>query len=190
MNRRSFQYRTRAAFSLIELMVATAIVGFATLGFLTYMRFAGVSVMNVTNQSTHNQQAGAASSLIVQRTRVSNGFTVQNGGATLVLNFDDDPTADSDSDGNLYNDTNHQETFTFADGDSNAATLGDNTLTYQPAAGATPRTMARRISSISGGAYFTATSSKSVTINFAISGGETSAQGQRVEIITSAFRLN
>ncbi|MBI2517266.1 MAG: hypothetical protein HYV95_10160 [Opitutae bacterium] len=188
--RPDFRRAGASAFSLVELMVSATIVSFVTVGFLTYMRYAGISALNVTNQAVYNQQAGNAATLIVQRTRLCHSFSVQNSGGTLVIDIDDDPTTDSDGDGNLYNDPDHQETFQFSDADSDPATLTDNTLSYKPTATATAQLLARRISRIGGANYFAATSTKTVSLSFAVSGGDNSARGQRVEIISSASRLN
>lgn len=182
--------RPTRAFSLVELMVAGTIVSLVSVAFLAYMRFAAVTAINITNQSVYAQQAGNTASLIVQRTRLCHSFTVQDSGYTLVLNIDDAPGTDADGDGNKYNDTDHQETFRITDADGSLATLADNTLTYQATAAATAKILARRVSQIASAPFFTATSSKEVAISFAISGGTNSANGQRVEILTSAFRLN
>lgn len=180
----------RRAFTLAEIMIALSIMTFASLAFLVYMRYAGVTLTDITNETVYGQQAGHASSFLLQRIRASHAFTVSSDGRTLTLEFDDDPNTDTNNDGNSYNDTNHVETFQFSDGDGSVSTLADNVLTYKATAASTAVVLVRRVNLIGSTPVFTATSSKVVGISFSVSGGAIRSKSQRINIVTTGYRLN
>lgn len=180
----------RQAFTLAEVLVALGLISLASLAFLVYLRYASISLTDITNETVYGQQAGQTSSFLLQRIRASHAFTVSADGRTLTLEFDDDPDTDTNNDGDKYNDTNHVEIFQFSDGDGSVSTLADNVLTYKATSTATAIVLARRVNLIGSTPVFSATSSKVVGISFSVSGGAIRSKSQRVNIVTTGYRLN
>lgn len=126
------RWRSVSAFSLTEVMVASAIVATLLGGFMTFTDFTMRGFAGITRQSTLNQKSGHAADFVLSRVRLANFITNDATGKTLYLGFDDNLAADTDADGNPYNDRDHYEMFQFDNGDGTNSTTGDNRLIYRP----------------------------------------------------------
>jgi Tfp pilus assembly protein PilW len=105
--------RRSVAFTMIELLVASSISLLVMAGAMSFLWFSGLGVSGVTTQALASQRAGNALEFIQSRTRFADFVSNDISGNILTLGFDDDPTTDSDGDGNPCNDKNHFERFQF-----------------------------------------------------------------------------
>jgi hypothetical protein len=181
-----------SGFTLAEYVVATSIVLIAVGAFAVFMQATGVSLVNLTSQSTFNQEAGSTAELIVSRVRLANTATNSSDGDTLTLSFDDDPLVDSDGDQKTWNDKNHYEQFVFETVDGNANTLSDNRLVYKETWGGTSRTLirngVRRLPNLN---VFSVTNNQAtVYINFGLLATNQTPRSQSIEIRTSGRLRN
>lgn len=131
--------RTRvgqSAFTLVELVAATAAASLVIGSALVFMSFARVSVSGITAQTIVGNKAGYGIEFIQSRIRLATSVTVDATGNTLTLGFDDNYQVDSDGDGIAYNDKDHYETFQFSGANgTDAATAATNRLIYTPKVG-------------------------------------------------------
>ena len=130
---RRLQLRTRAAFTLVEIMVASGILLVLLAGVITFVNATAVSLSGITAQTGLIQQAGNSIAFIQDRVRLATRITSDASGNVLTISFDDDPKVDSNADGKLYNDQDHFERFTFSGVNStNVAACSNNKLIYIP----------------------------------------------------------
>ena len=129
--------RKRAAFTLLELLVASSCAALLIAGGLVFMNFAQVSVLGIAAQATVSSSAARAIAFMQSRIRFATSVTADTAGNTLTLGFDDDYKVDSDNDGLAFNDQNHYETFGLSGTNvTNSATASSNRLIYTPKVGA------------------------------------------------------
>ena len=181
------------AFTLVEILIAMAIavlVGAMAAGF-TLM--SSKSALRITNQSELNGSASNMVSLLVKRVRSARMSTVSKDGYTLTLVYDDYGYQDTDGDGNFFNDSDHIEVFQFSDGDGTVTTVEDNTITYRRT-GKTPfsKVALTDVQQIGNTPIFkiNAGNHRQIDVTFETSKITNHGQRQRIEMITSAFRLN
>ena len=105
--------RSRAAFTFVELMIASAVSLLVVTAVMAYMFFAGFALSGTTAQSMISAQAGTALELIQTRARLATGVSADASGNSLTFWFDNNPAVDSDGDGKAYNDRDRSERFTF-----------------------------------------------------------------------------
>jgi type II secretory pathway pseudopilin PulG len=126
------QERRTAAFTLVELMVASAISLLVIAGAMTFVWFSGLGISGVGAQALTNQRAGNAIEFIQSRARLALCVSNDSSGNALTLGFDDDPTTDSDGDGIAYNDKDHYERFQFIGVNGSTNNCSTNQLVYIP----------------------------------------------------------
>ena len=107
------QERGTAAFTLLELMVASAISTLVVAGAMSFLWFSSLGVSGVAAQAFCNQTGGNAIEFIQSRARLAVCVSNDSAGNALTLGFDDNPTIDSNGDGIAYNDKDHYERFEF-----------------------------------------------------------------------------
>jgi len=125
-------HRPIVAFTLVEVMVSTAIVLLAVTGILAFTTTVSRSVANISSQSQISTDTAASVSLLAQRVRLANLAAVDTNGNTLTLAFDDDLNTDSNTNGNKFDDRNHYESFQFHNTDGSDTTTTDNRFIYKP----------------------------------------------------------
>jgi prepilin-type N-terminal cleavage/methylation domain-containing protein len=183
---------TRYGFTLVEFMVAMAIVVLLSVVAWVFTESTGRTLSSASNQSDFNQKAGHAAEFLIYRIRMANTVSNDASGNTLTLSFDDDPTVDSDGDGIKWNDKDHFEEFKYNDTDGVATTLLDNTITYKTNNTVNVSTMlvpqsVRKLSSMK---VFTLTNTTTVLINFGLLYTNNYAQSQMIEVRTQARLRN
>ena len=183
--------KNRSGFTLVELLIGMGLLGLLGIGFVGFIRFSGTSLIGITSQAENNQSASHAASLIVQRVRRCNDFTVSVDGYTLTLEFDDDTSTDTDGDFDFYNDVDHIEVFQFFNTDSDLSTLVDNGINYQSVAGAAARVIVENVQKIGSDDIFEEDASNSRLVNVSYEVSTTNSnRDQRIDIVTSVYRLN
>src|SRR6185503_5856632 len=79
----------RSAFSLPEVLIASALGLMVLTGTIGFMFFAGKSLSGATTQAFLNNEAGTATELILGRVRLATSITTDVSHTTLTLGFDD-----------------------------------------------------------------------------------------------------
>jgi len=125
-------HRPIVAFTLVEVMVSTAIVLLAVTGILAFTTTVSRSVANISSQSQISTDTAASAGLLAQRVRLANLAAVDTNGNTLTLAFDDDLNTDSNTNGNKFDDRNHYESFQFHNTDGSDTTTTYNRFIYKP----------------------------------------------------------
>ena len=105
--------RRAAAFSLMEVMIASSVGLLVMAGAMFFIKCAGLSLSGITGQTLLNQRAGNAIEFIQQRAQFATSISNSASGNVLTLSFDDNYLVDSDGDGKKYNDQDHYEQFQF-----------------------------------------------------------------------------
>ena len=159
------------AFTVTELLVASAIsvLIMTSLGGFTY--FAARSISGVVTQTEINEDAWKAAQLMADRIRVATSVSNDASGNCLTLGFDDNIATDSDGDGKAYNDKTHYEAFEFRNGDGNDLTTTNNSLVYRANAGSlsNPRVLVRSgVRKLPNQRIFTLTNLNTVQINYGL----------------------
>ncbi len=187
-------------FSMIEAMIAFSIVGVAVAAMMMFTEMTTRSLASVNQQTLSNQKAGQFASFVTQRVRAANFMTNNSGETEILLAFDDDTSSDSDKDGNLYNDRDHYELFSFSDEDQKPDTYTDNRILYRP-----DTSNKVEIVLASGGVKFlpgtnlfvmsdhppgTTNGYRTLHVNLGFYHAEGGNRTQTIEIKTSAFRRN
>ena len=127
------QLRTGAAFTLVEVMVALAIMLGVLAGVMAFVNGTGISLSGITAHNGLIQQAGHSIDLIQDRVRFATRISSDGSGNVLTLGFDDDMDVDSNRDGKSHNDQNHFEQFSFSGVNStDHAACSNNRLIYVP----------------------------------------------------------
>jgi hypothetical protein len=124
--------RGAAAFTLPELIVASAISLLVMAGAMTFLWVSGLGMSGVAAQALLDQQGGNAIEFIQSRARLAVCVSNDSSGNVLTLGFDDDPTTDSDGDQIAYNDKDHYERFQFIGVNGSANNSSTNMLVYIP----------------------------------------------------------
>lgn len=137
MNLPSAKLRPDAAFTLVEIMISTAIVVMAIGAVMAFTEGTSRSLANIATQSQLTTDVSNLSQFMAQRVRGANFAATDTNGNTLYLAFDDNIAADSSADGNKYNDRNHYESFQFVNTDGSDATTTDNKFIYKSNTNAT-----------------------------------------------------
>ena len=189
----TYSRNRRKGFSLVEVLIAVsiAVVIGAMAASFTFM--SSKSALSITNQSEMNASSGNLSSLLVQRVRTARLSTVSADGTTLTLTYDDYGYSDTDGDGNFFNDSNSIEVFQYIDTDGKPDTTDDNSIVYRNTGYRSfSKTVLENVKPIDNTPIFSvnASNSRQIDISFETSKTVSNGQRQRVEIQTSAFRLN
>jgi len=186
-----FPRRHLRGFTFHELLVATAVLTLVVGAFAVFLRATGVSIVNVTNQSTFNQEAGHATEFIISRIRLANTASNAASGDLLTLSFDDNPDADSNGDKLTWNDLDHFEQFRFEPTDGNADTLENNRITYQAAPGAGFKPLIQGgVRRLPGQPVFSITNQASVLVRFGLLYTNENVRSQAIEIMTEGRLRN
>jgi Tfp pilus assembly protein PilW len=183
--------RARLAFTLVEVMVATALGLLVMGGVMAFLWFCGLGVSGVSAQALCNQRAGNAAEFIQSRAHFAIGASMTNSGNVLTLAFDDDPTYDSDKDGITYNDTDHREQFQFV-GVNGTNNFAGNSLIYIPDITKSNRVVLipTGVRNLPGYPIFTVTNSATTIIRFGIVDGYGRDHFQSIDIQSMAVPLN
>jgi len=186
------QRRACSGFTLMEVMVASAVGLLVMGGAMAFMQFAGTSMSGVTAQSGINQQAGNAIEFIQSRARLATMVSNDASGKVLTLAFDDNPLVDSDGDGKAYNDQNHFERFQFLGLNGSTNTASTNSLVYIPDISGTNRQVliSSGIHTLPGYNIFTVTNRSTAIIRFRIVPAYAAGHYQSVDIQATAVPLN
>jgi Tfp pilus assembly protein PilW len=178
-------------FTITEFVIATAIVVLVAGALAVFVQSTGVTLLNITNQSTYNQEAGHAAEFIISRIRLANSASNDASGEILTLSFDDNPDVDSSGDKTAWNDKDHYEEFRFEKTDGSSATLSDNKLTYKANTAGTATTLVRsgvrKLPSLS---VFSITNTSTVQVNFGLLATNATVHSQAIEIRTQGRLRN
>jgi prepilin-type N-terminal cleavage/methylation domain-containing protein len=185
-------------FTLMELMVASAIAFiFLTIG-AVFVRFASTAISGITSQSVMNDQAGYTVQFIQDRARLATSISNDTSGNILTLGFDDNFSADSNGDGKRYNDRDHYEQFWFIG--TSATNVYTNLLVYLPNGSPTNTPVlnatnhqvliASGVRKLLGQNVFSVVSSSIAIIKFGIVDSYDLDHHQSIDIQTTAVPLN
>jgi len=185
--------RIRSAFTLLELIVASA-CGVLVLGsFMVFLLFARVSLSGIMAQAMVSDTAAHAIALMQSRIRLADYIAVDSTGNTLTLGFDDNPAVDSDGDGNPYDDKDHYETFQFTGANgTNSATAASNRLIYTPKVGTAGSSVlvSAGVRNLPGNNIFAAGNFNTVIIRFGVVDTNTRDRFQSIDIQALGVSLN
>jgi Tfp pilus assembly protein PilW len=184
--------RAGAAFTLAEVMVASAIGLLVTAGAAMFFQFAGLSMSGATSQALLNQRAGNAVEFVQNRVRLATFVSNDASGNVLSLAFDDNTSVDSDSDGKAYNDRDHYEQFKFTGVNGSTNTTPTNSLIYIPNTANTNQQVLipGGVHNLPGFNIFTVTNGSTIVIRFGIVDGYGADRYQSVDIQATALPLN
>jgi prepilin-type N-terminal cleavage/methylation domain-containing protein len=191
--KRDLGRRGKAGFTLVEVIVASAVGLLAAGGAMTFSYFVAGSFSGITTQCVLNRQAGYTIELIQSRTRLATTLSNDAAGNVLTMGFDDNPKVDSDGDGTPYNDRNHFEQFKFLGvNTTNSAACASNSLVYIPntAAAEVRVLIARGARNLPGRKIFAVTNSSCAIIRFGIADYYTRDNYQAIDIQGTAIALN
>jgi len=185
-------FSARSAFTLPEVLVASALGALVLSGTIAFMAFATKSLSGATTQAFLNQQAGTGMELILSRVRLATSISTDEAQNTLTLGFDDNYAVDgSNNDGKPYNDVDHQERFQFRNGDGNDNTFGDNVLVYIPSVARTnTQTLMRSVRKLPNMPVFSLTNATTVMINLGLTDAYPNDWRQAVELQLIAVPRN
>ena len=184
--------RGTAAFTLIELMVASAISVMVMAGAMTFLWFSGLGVSGVAAQAVCNQQAGNAVEFIQTHARLAVCVSNDSSGNALTFGFDDNPATDDNGDTITYNDKNHYERFQFIGVNGSATNSATNRLVYIPNIARTnQRTLIPAgVRNLPGYKIFTVTNGFITIVRFGIVDGYKRNRYQSIDIQATAVPLN
>jgi len=183
----------RSGFTLVELMVASAIGIFLVGGVMSFSKFALVAFSGITSQSMINQQGGFAIELIQERVRKATSMSNGVAGNTLTLGFDNNYTVDSDGDEKPYNDQDRYERFQFIGVNAtNSASCLSNRLVYFPDITKTNQRVLVKsgLRNLPGFKIFQVTNDNTAIIRFGIADAYAGDHYQSIDIQGSAVTLN
>jgi prepilin-type N-terminal cleavage/methylation domain-containing protein len=191
-SRISLPGRGNAAFTLVELMVASSISLLVMGGAMTFLWFSGLGASGVAAQALCNQQAGNALEFIQSRARLAVCVSNDSTGNVLTFGFDDDPTTDSDGDGIPYNDKNHYERFQFIGLNGSTNNCSTNRLVYIPNISNTnTRTLiSAGVRNLPGSRIFSVTNGALTIIRFGVVDTYAMDRYQSIDIQATAVPLN
>jgi hypothetical protein len=183
--------RARLAFTLVEVMVATALGLLVMGGVMAFLWFCGLGVSGVSAQALSNQRAGNAAEFIQSRARFAISASNDNSGNVLTLAFDDDPTTNSDHSGFTYDDADHFERFQFI-GINGTNNFAGNKLIYIPNISKSNQVVLipTGVRNLPGYHIFTVTNAATTIIRFGIVDGYGRDHFQSIDIQSMAVPLN
>jgi len=191
------RFAQRSAFTLLEVIVASACGALVLGSFMVFLLFARVSLSGIAAQAMVSDTAGRTVEFMQSRIRLADYISVDSTGNTLTLAFDDNPAVDSDipPDGNPYNDKDHYEVFQFnGTNGTNSATAAGNSLTYKPnrALPGTIVLVSAGVRNLPGNNIFAnpSTSTSTVLIRFGIVDTNTRDRFQSIDIQAMGVALN
>jgi hypothetical protein len=183
----------RAAFTYLELLVASSCGILVVASTMVFMLFARVSVSGIAAQVKVSDTAGHALAFMQSRIRLATSLTVDATGNTLTLGFDDNLTVDSDGDGVTYNDKDHYETFQFVGTNgTGTTTAAGNYLVYTPKVGVAGNVVLVRsgVRNLPSYNIFTIANSTAVLVRFGVVDTNTRDRFQSIEIQATGVPLN
>ena len=183
--------RPRSAFTLPEVLIASALSVLILTGTVAFMSFAGKSLSGAATQTFLNAEAGSGMEFILGRVRLATSISTDASQNTLTLGFDDNFNTDANGDGKPYNDVDHREQFQFRNGDGNDATIADNVLVYIPNTTSTnSQTLLRSVRKLPNTPIFTLTNLSTVIINLGVADTYTNDWRQSIELQLIAVPRN
>ena len=184
--------RGRMAFTLVEVMVASAAGLLVMASAMAFMNFAGFSMSGITGQTILNQRAGNTVEFIQSRIELATSVSNNVSGNTLTLSFDDNVLVDSDGDGKPYNDKDHFEQFKFIGVNGSTNTAANNILVYIPDIRQTNQQVLipAGVHNLPGYNIFTVTNGATAVIRFSIVDGYAGDRYQSVDIQATGLPLN
>ncbi len=183
----------RSGFTLVEVLVASAVGMLVIAGAISFSYFAGGSFSGITAQCVLNGQAGYAMELIQTRAQLATSISNDASGNILTLGFDDDPNVDSNGDGIPYNDQNHFEQFKFLGvNTTDGAACSANSLVYIPntAAKDIQVLIPKGTRNLPGNNIFTVKESAIAIVRFGIADANAQDNYQAIDIQGTAVALN
>jgi hypothetical protein len=183
--------RARLAFTLVEIMVASALGLLVMGGVMAFLWFCGLGVSGVGAQALCNQRGGNAAEFIQSRSRFAIAASNDASGNVLTLGFDDHPTIDSDTNGVPYDDLDHFERFQFI-GVNSTNNFAGNKLIYIPDISKTNQVLLipTGVRNLPGYPIFTVTNAATTIIRFGIVDGYGRDHFQSIDIQSMAVPLN
>lgn len=181
-----------AAFTLPEILVASAASLLVMAGVMAFFWFAGLGMSGVTAQAVCNQRAGNAIEFIQQRARLAVCVSNDTSGNVLTLGFDDDPTRDSNTNGIAYDDRDHFERFQFIGLNGSATNSSTNSLVWIPNITNAYRQVLipAGVRNLPGYNIFTVTNKCMTIIRFGLVDNYRSDHYQSIDIQATALLLN
>jgi prepilin-type N-terminal cleavage/methylation domain-containing protein len=122
----------RSAFTVTELLVAVAIASVILAAVSVFFTTGMRTVQQIATQAIATRGLAETQARLGENVRAAISLTVANNGNHLTLAFDENPAADSNGDGDPYNDTNRVARFEFRNGDGRDATTTNNSLVLIP----------------------------------------------------------
>jgi hypothetical protein len=180
------------AFTLVEVMVASALGVLVMGGVMAFLWFCGLGVSGVSAQALSNQRAGNAAEFIQSRARFAINASNNISGNVLTLAFDDQPTIDgTDHNGITYDDMDHFERFQFI-GVNGTNNFAGNKLIYIPDITKSNQfvLIPTGVRNLPGYPIFTVTNSATTIIRFGIVDGYGRDHFQSIDIQSMAVPLN
>jgi hypothetical protein len=189
--KRATRARDCLAFTLVEIMIASAIGLLVIGGAMSFMWFCGLGVSGVGAQALCTQRAGNAAEFIESRARFAISASNDHSGNVLTLAFDDNPAIDSDHNGVSYDDRDHFERFQFI-GTNSVTNFAGNSLIYIPDIRESNRVVLipAGVRNLPGYPIFTVTNEATTIIRFGIVDGYGRDHFQSIDIQTTAVPLN
>jgi Tfp pilus assembly protein PilW len=180
------------AFTLVEVLIAGSIGLLVIGGVMAFMWFCGLGISGVTAQALSNQRAGNAAEFIQSRARFAVSASNDSSGNVLTLGFDDNPNADTDGNGNPYDDRDHFERFQFIGLNGSATNSTTNSLIYIPNIRNTNQQVLipTGVRNLPGYKIFTVTNSATTILRFGVVDGYGPDHFQSIDIQTTAVPLN
>jgi hypothetical protein len=181
-----------AAFSLMEVMIASSIGLLVMGGAMFFIKCAGLSLSGITGQTLLNNRAGYAIEFIQRRAQFATSISNSVSGNVLTLSFDDDYTVDSDGDGKAYNDKDHYEQFQFIGVNGSTNTTTTNQLIYIPNTAQTNQQVliGSGVHNLPSFNIFNVTNGATAIIRFGLVDGYTRDNYQSIDIQATAVPLN
>jgi hypothetical protein len=161
-------------------------------GAMTFLWFSGLAVSGVASQALCNQQAGNTIEFIQSRARLAVCVSNDTSGNALTFGFDDNPTVDSNGDGNAVSDKNHYERFQFIGVNGSTNNPSTNRLVYIPNISDTNRQtlIPAGVRNLPGYKIFTVTNGATTIVRFGIVDGYGPDRYQSIDIQATAVPLN
>ena len=166
-------------FTLIELMFTVSILGFFFAIFFGLITQTTRSLASINEHCENNDTGGYSAVYITEKSRLAHTYTITDSGRKLTLKFDDQPSVDSNSDQDFYNDEDRIETFTHID---NKIEHSNSTIT---------RVIAENVKELPGKAIFNVANNSRpelIDLNFVVA----NASSNKVErnIISTSIFIN
>jgi Tfp pilus assembly protein PilW len=182
-----------AAFTIIEVMVASAIGVMVVAAGYSFLFFTLRAMHGISAQSVLNQKGANALEFIESRARFATYMVTNPSGNTLTLGFDDNYGADSDGDGKTYDDRDHYEQFKFIGINStNIVTCATNQLIYIPNTNSTSQRVliSGGVRNLPGFKVFSTTNTVITVVRFGVADSYQLDHYQAIDLQGSAVSLN